>query len=449
VTVRVAVVGGGLAGIAAALACADAGAGVTLYEARRFLGGATFSIERNGHSLDNGQHVALRCCDEYLAFLRRIGSDSLLPVQSRLRIPILLGGGRTTELRRSNLPAPLHLAGALLRYSPLTLRERVRALLAANALRRLDPDDAGLDQQTFGDWLRSHGQSDGAIARLWDLVALPTINLHADDASLAVAVKVFRTGLLDTRDGADIGVPAAPLGRLHGEAALAALEAAGVQVRLGARVQGVEEGARVHADGDVATFDAAIVAVPHTAVAALLPEDAVDAESLRGLGTSPIVNLHVHLDRPVLHERFAAALDSPVQWVFDRTGTSRVAEGQMLAISLSAAEDERTMSVAELHARFLPELERLLPAVSQARVLDVAATHEPQATFAAVPGTGRLRPGTRTAARGIYLAGSWTDTGWPATMESAVRSGNRAAAAVLAASPGEAAPEPALAGGGR
>jgi squalene-associated FAD-dependent desaturase len=415
---RIAVVGGGLAGIAAALDCADAGASVTVYEARRQLGGATFSVERKGHLIDNGQHVALRCCDQYLAFLERIGSGHLLAMQPRLRIPILLGDGRTTELRRSNLPAPLHLAGALLRYKPLSVRERVSALLAANALRRLDPNDPKLDERTFASWLREHGQSDRAIAALWDLVVLPTLNLRSEDATLGLAVKVFRTGLLDTRDGADIGVPAVPLSRLHHESALAALEAAGVDVRLGTRVRQLDE---------LADHDAVIVAVPHTAVEPLLP-GVVD---VAGLGTSPIVNVHVHLDRTVLDVPFAATIDSPVQWIFDRTESSGVADGQLLAISLSAAQEERTLSVEELEQRLVPELHRLLPASRDARVLDVAVTHEPQATFAAVPGTRKLRPGASTAHPGVFLAGSWTDTGWPATMESAVRSGHAAARAAL------------------
>ena len=417
---RIAVVGGGLAGIAAALDCADAGAAVTLYEGRRQLGGATFSLERKGHSIDNGQHVALRCCDQYLAFLERIGSRDLLALQPRLRIPILLGGGRTTQLRRSNLPAPLHLAGALLRYRALSLRERVSALLAANALRRLEPGDASLDERTFGSWLREHGQSDRAIDALWDLVVLPTLNLRSEDASLGLAVKVFRTGLLDTNDGADIGVPAVPLSRLHHDAALAALERAGVDVRLGARVRRLE---------DVGEHDAVILAVPHTAIEPLLP-GSVD---VAGLGTSPIVNVHVHFDRTVLHERFAAAIGSPVQWVFDRTTSSGVAEGQLLAISLSAAREEHALSVDELEELLVPEVRRLLPEAKDARVLDVAVTHEPQATFAAVPGTRRLRPGPVSGVAGVFLAGSWTDTGWPATMESAVRSGHAAATAALGA----------------
>lgn len=431
---RVAVVGGGLAGLSAAVSLADGGADVTLLEARPRLGGATFSFERDGRWLDNGQHVALRCCDAYLGFLERLGVADRLPVQPRLRVPVLRPGKPPSALARNGLPAPLHLAPALLRYAPLGRRERIRALTAAAALRRLDPDDPALDERTFGDWLRDHGQSARAIASLWDLICLPTVNLPADAASLAAAAKVFRTGLLDAADAADLGIPAVPLGRLHAEPAAAALAEAGAEVRLGTAVRAVrrqDNAVAVVCDDGVLEVDAAVVAVPHTTVAGLVPEGVVDTAALEALGTSPIVNIHVHYDRRVLDEPFAAVLDSPLQWLFDRTASAGAARGQLVAISLSHAVDETDRSVAELRARFLPELERLLPRAREAAVLDVAVTHEPRATFRAAPGSRRLRPGPTTSVPGVYLAGAWTATGWPATMESAVRSGLAAAHAVL------------------
>jgi hypothetical protein len=230
-------------------------------------------------------------------------------------------------------------------------------------------------------------------------------------------VKVFRTGLLDAADAADIGIPAAPFQHLHADPAQAAIERNGGRVLLSSPI---DDAKALLADGPV------IVAVPHQAAAELVPGLDVD-----GLGESPIVNLHVHYDRTVLDEPLAAALDSPVQFVFDRTGPSGAIEGQLLAISLSHAVDEIGVSVAELRARFVPALERLLPKARGAVLLDFAATHEPRATFRAAPGTRRLRPGTRTGVDGLFLAGAWTDTGWPATMEGAVRSGRAAARAAL------------------
>jgi squalene-associated FAD-dependent desaturase len=435
VSARVAIVGGGLAGLAAAIECADAGATVTLYESRTRLGGATFSVERDGRWLDNGQHIALRCCTAYLAFLERLGVEELAPVQPRLRVPVLREGKPAAFISRNGLPAPLHLGSSLCRYGPLTVRERVSAIRAALALRKLDPADPALDERTFGDWLRAHGQSAAAIDALWNLIALPTLNLHADEASLAAAAMVFRTGLLDRNDAADIAVAGVPLQRLHGDAAAAALDQAGARVRLGTPVAAVRGGAghvelQLEDGGEEA--DAVVVAVPHGAVAKLLPTGTVDEAALERLGASPIVNLHVHYDRRVLEEPFAAGVGTPVQWVFDRTASSGVAEGQLIAVSLSGADADLGEPVAALRERFLPALERLLPAARGAIVLDVTVTREPRATFRAAPGSRRLRPGTRTSVPRLYLAGAWTDTGWPATMEGAVRSGRAAAQAALA-----------------
>jgi len=429
---RVAIVGGGLAGIAAALDLADHGASVTLLEARTRLGGATYSVRRKDHWIDNGQHVLLRCCTAYRGFLRRLGVEHLVPIQPRLRVPILREGKPPAFLRRAPLPAPLHLVPTLLRFAPLSRRERLNALRAAAALRTLDPADASLDGKTFGEWLRAKHQSTDAIAELWNLITLPTLNLPADEGSLMLATMVFRTGLLDAADAGDIGVPAVPLQRLHGDAATAALERAGVTVALGADVKSAD-GRRVVLEDGTHEADAVVVAVPHDAVASLVPSGTVDADAMAGLGMSPIVNLHVHYDRRVLDERFAAAeASSPLQWLFDRTESSEVATGQLVSVSLSGAAADIGEPLATLRERYVPALERLLPKARGAEILDFTATREPHATFRGAPGTASLRPGARTSVDNLFLAGAWTDTGWPATMESAVRSGLAAAAAARA-----------------
>jgi squalene-associated FAD-dependent desaturase len=426
---RIAVVGGGLAGIAAALELADTGSTVTLYEARTRLGGATYSVRRKDHWIDNGQHVLLRCCTAYRGFLARLGVEHLVPIQPRLRIPVLRENKPPAFLSRALLPAPLHLVPTLLRYSTLRTRDRVNALRAAAALRKLDPADERLDAQTFGEWLVAHKQSDDAVAELWNLITLPTLNLPASKGSLALATMVFRTGLLDAADACDIGIPSVTLQRLHGDAAATALDRAGVRVELGAPVRAVE-GRKLQLDDGAQDADAVIVAVPHDSVARIVPPAAVDADAIARLGSSPIVNLHVHFDRRVLDEPFAAAeAASPLQWLFDRTEASGVARGQLVSVSLSGAQTDIGEPLATLRERYVPALERLLPAARTAEVLDFTATREPRATFRAVPGTARLRPGPRTAVPGLYLAGAWTNTGWPATMESAVRSGVAAARA--------------------
>ena len=432
---RIAVIGGGLAGLAAALECADAGAEVTLYEARTRLGGATFSVRRRDHWIDNGQHVFVRACSAYLAFLERLGARELVSLQPRLRVPVLREANRPALLRRNGLPAPLQLLGSLLRYRPLGGGERLAALRAAAALRRLDPEDPALDEQSFADWLREHGQSERAVTALWELIAVATLNVPVAEASLASALKVFRTALLETTDGGDIGVAAVPLQELHGEAAEAALAEAGARVELGAGVRSVgsqRSGFRLELAQGVEEADAVICAVPHQAAPSLLPAGTVDADDLERLGASPIVNLHLHYDRPVLAEPMAAALDSPLQWLFDRTSASGVSCGQLVTVSVSAALDEIRLPLRALRERFEPALVRLLPAAQKAELLDLAVTREPRATFRAAPGSRRLRPAARTNLHGLYLAGAWTDTGWPATMEGAVRSGLAAAELALA-----------------
>jgi squalene-associated FAD-dependent desaturase len=414
--VRAVVVGGGLAGIAAALELADGGARVTVLEARPRLGGATFSIERDGLSLDNGQHVFLRCCTAYLDLLERLGVRDQVHLQRRLDLPVLAPGGRSARLRRGSLPAPLQLSGSLARYGFLSWRERLAAVRAALALRELDLGDPSLDERSFGAWLAEHGQSPRAIETFWDLIVLPTVNVRSDDASLALAAKVFQTGLLEQNDAADIGWAAVPLGRLHGEAAEHAFAKAGVALQLRASVASLDE----------LSADAVVLAVPHKEAAQLLAQP-----ELAELGAAPIVNLHVVYDRRVTDLELAAGIDTPVQFVFDRTASSGLASGQYLAVSLSAADRYDHRRVEELRAEFVPELARLFPDAAGAEVRDFFVTREPNATFRQGPGTARLR--RVQAPPGVHVAGAWTDTGWPATMEGAVRSGVAAARAALGA----------------
>jgi len=439
---HVIVVGGGLAGLQAALACADRGARVTLLESRRRLGGATWSSPHRGlgFEIDNGQHVFLRCCDRYLAFLERLGVRDRVALR-RLAVPLARPGGRVAWIRRLPLPAPAHLAASLLRFPTLSLGERLRAATTLRGFARLDPDDPALDERALGEFLREQGESDAAIDRFWDFLIRPTLNLPAREASLALAARVVRTGFLDSARGADLGWPEVPFSRLHAEPAAAALRAGGARIELGAAVDAIEasEGGSpaVWSRGAKLAGDAVVLAVPHEAAARLLPAGAdvrIDRAALAGLGHSPIVNLHVVFDRPVMPYAVLAALDSDLQWIFDRTRSAGLERGQYLTLSLSAADRFVGESAETLRSIFVPALGALLPASRAARVERFVVTCERTATFRATPGTRRSRPAPGTEVGGVFLAGAWTDTGWPATMEGAVRSGLAAADAVLAAS---------------
>lgn len=436
------VVGGGLAGMSAALRAADAGADVTLVEKRQRLGGLTWSFERKGLVFDNGQHVYLRCCTAYRDFLDRIGAADEVNLQPALDVPVLAPGGRRARIARTAapLPSPFHLGPSLLAYRHLPLVARARLAGPVLALRELTLDDPALDEVAFGDWLRSHGQTTRAIERLWDLVVLPTVNVNAFDASLALAAKVFRTGLLDTVDGADIGWAKVPLGELHGDHGKAALESAGVELVLGEAVTGMEQpsgdGHRVSVlVGDrKLEADAAIVALPHDAAPSVLPPGALGDVS--GLGRSPIVNVHLVLDRKITDLPFAAAVGSPVQYVFDRTASSGVPASsghQCLAVSLSDATAWIGARPEDLVRTFHAALGELFPKARDAGLVDGVVSREHAATFRGVPGTAALRPRPATGVPGVFVAGAWCATGWPATMEGAVRSGTAAAAAALGA----------------
>jgi squalene-associated FAD-dependent desaturase len=446
---KASVIGGGLAGITAALALAAQGAEVTLLEAKPRLGGATMSFNRDGLVIDTGQHVFLRCCTAYQGLLDRLGMTGNAPLQARFDVPVLTPA-RRTRLRRNRMPAPLHLLPTLLRYPLVSLAGRARVGQAALAMRGVNLADPATDQVRFGDWLASHGQGERTRRALWDLFSVASLNVPGDDASLALAAKVVQTGLLGDSGAADIGVPTLSLGELHGAAAARKLTELGATIRLNTKVDAVEASAAGAGeprftvrlgrgeDEDIQA-DAVVIAVPHEAAARLMPAGALPEETVTGwagLGAAPIVNVHVIYDRKVMDEPFAAAVDSPVQWVFDRTRISgmhaRGDAGQYLAISLSAADEYVDRSVASLREEFIPALADLFPAAREATVTEFFVTRERRATFRGVPGTARLRPQAATALPGLVLAGSWTDTGWPDTMESAVRSGLNAVLALRA-----------------
>jgi squalene-associated FAD-dependent desaturase len=444
--VKAVVVGGGLAGITAAIALGQAGADVTLLEAKPRLGGATMSFTRDGLVVDTGQHVFLRCCTAYRGLLDRLGMTAHAPLQPRFDVTVLTPD-RRARLRRSRLPRPLHMLPALLGYPLLSFPERTRLARAALAFRRLDPADPATDELRLGDWLEAHGQDERTRRALWDLFSVSSLNVPGDDASLALAAVVVQTGLLGDAGAADVGVPALSLGELHGAAAARLLGKLGATVRLNTKVAAIEVKGpseflvRLSRSGDEGAeeilADVVVLAVPHEAAAKLIPAGALPAETVdgwAGLGAAPIVNVHVIYDRKVMDVPFAAAVDSPVQWVFDRTRISgmhaRGDDGQYLAISLSAADPYVDVPAAELREEFVPALAELFPAAREARVTEFFVTRERRATFRQVPGTARLRPKAATAVDGLVLAGSWTDTGWPDTMEGAVRSGLNAVLAL-------------------
>jgi squalene-associated FAD-dependent desaturase len=422
--VRAVVVGGGLAGLTAALELVDAGHEVELLEARPTLGGKVQTLPRREGDPDpppdNGQHVALGCFEHYRAFLDRIGSSDLV-ARVPLDLPVIDERGRTATIGYG--------LGSLLRYRHLSLRERVRVAALLARLPRLSARE-----ETFGDFLRRHGQSQAAIDRFWDVFIRPALNLRTDEADAHAAVFTVLTAMRSGRKASDLIVPAAPLGQIHGDAARQALEEAGAEVRTEARVTDLDE----------VDADAIVLAVPPDEASRLLDED-------WSFEPSPIVSVHLLMDRRVL-EHDAALLGSPVQWVFDRGrmmgwespaagGTSRFpqtpsngprsrtggfAAGQYLTVISSGVPELMDLRGRELLDVIVGEVRERF---GTAQVLWSRVSREPEATIALRPGVRRPAPGL--VRPGLAVAGAWTGTGWPATMEGAVRSGRAAARALL------------------
>lgn len=436
------VVGGGLAGIAAACRLAEARLRVTLVEARPFLGGRAYSyVDRaSGLEVDNGQHVFLGCCTEYIRFLKRLGVYHKVHLQRRLRLRVIDKVWGESRLESATLPPPLHLLPSLLRFRSLSPAEKAMAIYALAQVRSLDRSrHPELDDVTFREWLRRRRQSQAAIRSLWNLIVQPTLNDDVSRVSADLALMVFQEGFLRRPDGANIGWAKVGLSALLAEAARRYIEERGGRVLLEAPLErlAMEEG-RVRAarvGGAELEADYCVLALPPWGLLPVLPaalrEDPFFARAGR-IGFSPIVNVHLWYDRPVWEGRFAAFLNTPLQWAFNKSRLwGDEGQGQYIDISLSAAHDFIDMPNRELIALFRKEMEVFFPRARGAGVRRALVVKQRQATFAPRPGIGRLRPPQGTPVENLFLAGDWTDTGWPATMESAVRSGLLAAREVL------------------
>jgi squalene-associated FAD-dependent desaturase len=401
--VKVTVVGGGLAGLAAALDLVDAGHAVTVLEARPTLGGAVQTLpEREGDPEpppDNGQHIGLGCFTEYLRFLDRIGEGGSF-LRTRLALPVIAEDGTVAAIEPR--------LATLLRYRHLTPRDRVRIPIVTARCRKARAEPG----ETFGGLLRRLGASDAAIDRFWDVFIRPALNLRCEEVDAEAGLFTVRTALLGPRANSDLVLPTRPLGLMHGDAAGRALGAAGATVHTDVRVGSLDE----------IDADAIVVAVPPRESARLL------GEPEPGLEDSPIVSVHLWFDRPLLDRPLAALLGSDAHWVFDRGGLTGHApeRGQYLTVVSSGVPELLEVRGRELVERVAGQLTERL---GEAELLWSRVSREPYATVALRPGT--VRPGVETSRPGVVRAGTWTDTGWPATMESAIRSGRTAAQHIL------------------
>ncbi|HVB13191.1 MAG TPA: hydroxysqualene dehydroxylase HpnE [Candidatus Dormibacteraeota bacterium] len=439
------VVGGGLAGINAALGLADQGAQVTLVERAPVLGGLCRSVpDPVAGRVDTGQHVYLGCCTELESFLGRIRVE---PAWRQRRLELVVANpltGITRRLRAAPLPAPAHLLPVLLRWPGLPTRQLVQTAAVASALRSLSPgDQALLDSVPARSWLHSLGQDDLAIRQLWDPFLISACNVALDRCSAGLAAYVIREGLLGGGDAGALRIPATDLTAWLDPPSRLQLATVGVELKMRWRAAELLPGVnRRHlvrsAEGDQLEADLIVLAVPAAAAQRLLASRGVADRTLdtaAALPSSPIVNLHLFTDRPFLPGPVVTAPGSPLQWLFDRSRLGeedRSLDGQPVfhsAISVSAAEELIGVGETTITEALWRLCQDLFPAARRARLRHSRVTREAAATFAALPGSASARAGPTTPLEGVWLAGNWTDTGWPATMEGAVRSGRVAALA--------------------
>ena len=430
---RVIVVGGGLAGMAAAIALESAGVAVTLIESRKSLGGRAGSFEdpQTGEILDNCQHVLLGCCTNLVDFYRRVGVDHLIRFERTIRF-VDPKGNRYGLSGTRGLPAPLHLGPSLARFGALTLAERVALSKAMGAMLRLGrPGRLALGDIPFGQWLEQHRQPTSLVSKLYDAILIGSLNEDPRRASAAYAIQVFQEALLANAAGYVLGLPGCPLGKLYERLPCR-------DVRLGTRVSDVAfagpaaTGIRLQS-GEFLDADAIVLATNHHAVQRWVPKELRDRDErfhfLDRLESVPILGAHMWFDRPVLAESHAAFIQGPLQWLFRKD-----AQGHAVHGVISAAREWLDVPREQALRQFEDQIRATFPRARDARLQRGVTVIEKRATFSPLPGIDRLRPAQAPPPDGIaklFLAGDYTRTGWPATMEGAVRSGYLAAESVL------------------
>jgi squalene-associated FAD-dependent desaturase len=443
------VIGGGLAGLAASVALAEAGWRVRLFEQRPFLGGRAASyVLPDGEHVDNCQHVTFGCCTNLEDFYRRVGSAGEIKFFDRL--VLLDPQGRRGEMHAGILPAPFHMTGSFLTFSPLALKDKLAIARAFYSILQSGGHPPDVDEPggiSMLEWLRRHKQTPAAISRFWRVVLVSALSEELDRIDARYGIDVFWKAVLSNKTGYRMGVPAVALGELY-EGCRASIEKKGGEVTFRSPLRGIriENGklmAALFDDGREETADAFVLALPHLALSELLPESLKRADTALGnldkIIDVPITGVHLWFDRQVMTEPFITLLDTTTQWIFNKTalyaGANGAAptkdKGQYLQLVISASYDLLQKPRQEIIDLCLKEVRHALPAAREANLLKSTVIKEAAATFSPQPGVDRWRPIQQTSIGGLFLAGDWTATGWPATMEGAVRSGYLAAEAVL------------------
>jgi len=437
----VAVVGGGLAGLAAACALADSGFRVSLFERKPFVGGRASSYEHpgTGEVVDNCQHVLLGCCTNLIALYQRLEVEDKIRWYDRLTF--IEPGGRQSVIGPSLLPAPLHSAPSFLAAHSLSFADKIGIARAMMSLARALPAESG---ENFLLWLRRHGQTDRAIERFWKVVLVSALNEDLDRMSPYYAGQVFRESFLKSAAGGRMGVPRVPLTTLYG-AASSYIEAHGGRVQMRAAVESIrahDDGVKLCVGGQEVSADFGVLAVPFDALCRMLPDEPAVSElrdKLARFETSPITGIHLWFDREITGLDHAVLLDRTIQWMFHKSKLldRDAASGSYVELVVSASKSLVERSRMEIIDLALREMREFFPAAREAKLVKSTVVKELHATYSPVPGSDEYRPAAATSSPRLFLAGDWTATGWPATMEGAVRSGYLAAEALTRAAGNE------------
>jgi squalene-associated FAD-dependent desaturase len=446
VTVDVVVIGAGFAGLSAAIRIADAGLRVAVVEEAPRLGGraTAFTDRETGERVDNGQHVLFGCYRETYAFLRRIGTDALAPLQRRLALTMVGPDGRASRLQCPDWRPPWHLVGGVLRWSALPFSDRLTAFRLRHILedvRREGAEAVALRvpaAQTVSAWLGAHGQSTRLSEWLWRPLAIAALNQSPDEAAAGPFVRVLGELFGPRVEDSAIGISSVPLDELFAEPAARVIETRGGVVlrKSPARIHVDQTGAIESVNAGTSRIDARVVisAVPWHALGRIWDGETPPSiqplvENGTALGSSPIVTVNFWFDGPVLTEPFIGLIGGPMHWVFDKSAIFGEQAGHLSVVS-SGASDLASMDNAAITGAVLEQLQRALPLSRSRKLLRSVVVREHRATFSLAPG-GPARPVAATALPEFYLAGDWTDTGLPGTIEGAVKSGRTAAEAAI------------------
>jgi squalene-associated FAD-dependent desaturase len=428
----VAVVGGGLSGLAAGCALASTGFRVTLFERRPYLGGRASSYQHpgTGEVIDNCQHVLLGCCTNLIEFYERTGVAGSIRWFDRMTF--LEPGGRASEIGPSALPAPLHTAPALLRATCLEFPDKLAIARAMMALAPAAPRDIG---ESFLSWLQRHGQTERAIERFWKPVLVSALNEDVDRVSVPYAAQVMRESFLKSTAAGRMGVPTVPLTELYNAAGDYIHARQGdVRYRTSAESFRAELAhVKLGVGGREEMFDYVVFALPFDGLERILPVSSASQPLRDALGrfeTSPITGIHLWFDREISDLEHAVLLDRTIQWMFHKSRLQKRennGHGSYVELVVSASKTLVDKSKQEIVDLALGELREFFPGARDANLLKSTVIKEVHATYSPRPGIEMNRPRPETVWPRVFLAGDWTATGWPATMEGAVRSGYLAA----------------------